>query len=451
MRRLFITFLLFASLSSFGQDKLSLKSAEAFYDYAYPMVMMKISQDLMLTSPLRQNQNTNQFIMFKQLAQPENTAVVLGNRNTLYCVAWIDLSDGPVLFEIPKMNNRYYVMPLIDAWTNTFESLGSRTTGQKAQKYILTRTDYDGKLPDGYTQIQCPTSMVWITGRIEADDEEDALKANELQDEYILKTLNPLDSTKAYAATFLSKDIKKAVPYSLEMSPEKFLNVFFALLKDNPTREEDQTFLKQYSFMQDASNWSFGKFSSQDQEIWKRAIQNRQNHFKQSFYAGTEQTTTWDFKIDNMEDWGTDYYRRAYIAAWGIGANIPQDAVYGMTQLDANMEQLNGSNTYKISFEPEGTPEVGGFWSITAYNIEGYLEANAQNRYSSGSNMPLRYNSDGSLDIYLATTKPKGAANVNWVPIPQGDFKILFRMYWPSENVLDGNYILPDLIKSNKK
>lgn len=79
------------------EDKvLTEKQAQDFYDYAYPLVMMKISQDAMLSSPLRQDDQLNKFIMFKQLAKPENKAVVLGNRNTLYCVGWVDLSE--VLF-----------------------------------------------------------------------------------------------------------------------------------------------------------------------------------------------------------------------------------------------------------------------------------------------------------------------------------------------------------------
>ena len=427
--------------------KISEKQAEALYDYAYPLVMMKISQDAMLSSPLRKDDHLNQFIMFKQLAQPENTAVVLGNRNTLYCVGWVDLSQGPVLFEIPDMNKRYYVMPLIDAWTNTFKSLGSRTTGQKAQKYILTLPNYKGKLPKGYTQIECPTAMVWITGRIQADNDKDALKANTLQAQYVLKSYNSENTLNQYKPQFKAMEVKKPVPFSLTMGAEEFYNTFFAMLKNNPPAKADLKFLKPFGIDKNHFPNSFEQLSKSNQESLTAGLKTREAFYKKIFYKGSEQKSAWDFKIEDMGDWGTNYERRAYFAVWGIGANIPQDAVYGVSQLDGNLKQLDGSNTYRISFPIDGTPEVGGFWSITAYNNEGYLEHNDQNRYATGSNMPIQFNSDYSLDLYLSATKPKGVPKYNWVPTPEGTFKILFRMYWPKESILDGSYTLPNIEK----
>lgn len=122
-------------------------------------------------------------------------------------------------------------MPLIDAWTNTFKSLGSRTTGQKAQKYFLTYNDYKGDIPEGYTNIECPSSMVWITGRIQANNEEDALEVNKLQDKYVLEPYsvklgkgNPLAS---YDPVFKFAKVRRPVPFSLAMKANEFYNTFF--------------------------------------------------------------------------------------------------------------------------------------------------------------------------------------------------------------------------------
>lgn len=425
--------------------------AEEFYEYAYPLVMMKISQDAMLTSPLRKNDRLNKFIMFSKLAQPENTAVVLGNRNTLYCVGWIDLSEGPVLFEIPDMGNRYFVMPLIDAWTNTFESFGSRTTGQLAQKYFLTLATYSGETPEGYKRVNCPTSMVWITGRIQSDNDKDALVANQLQSQYVLQSYrsylgeeDPLDN---YSPDIKAIEVKKPVPYSLSMDAEKFYNTFFEMIVNNPAAKADSEFLSKYGFMDTEEKLLFENLDANTQEILKKGISVQQKKYSEIFYAGNEQKSAWDFKIEDMGSWGSNYARRAYYAVWGIGANIPKDAVYGVSQLDGTLKQLEGTNTYKISFAPGDTPDVGGFWSITAYNNEGYLEANAQNRYSSGSNMPLKFNEDGSLDLYLTAAKPNDVDEYNWIPTPEGTFKILFRMYWPKESILNGSYKLPNIEK----
>ncbi len=449
-----LTLLLTCSFSC-NSDKNAVKmteqDAEDFYDYAYPLVMMKISQDAMLTSPLRKNDKLNKFIMFKKLAQPENTAVVLGNRNTLYCVGWVDLSEGPVLFEIPNMGERYFVMPLIDAWTNTFKSLGSRTTGQSAQKYFLTLSDFSGEIPSGYTRIDCPTAMVWITGRIQSDNDADAIIVNKLQDQYVLESykssLGEKDPLSEYDPAFKAVEVEKPVPFSLKMSAEDFYNTFFDMLKNNPAAKMDTDFLRKYDFMDKTDGLTFSKLDMDVQKILKEGLISKQKKFAQIFYAGNEQKSAWDFNIEQMGTWDTNYYRRAYFAVWGIGANIPQDAVYGVSQLDGKLNQLVGDNTYKISFPPGQTPEVGGFWSITAYSNEGYLKHNNENRYSTGSNLPLTYNKDGSLDIYLSATKPKEVLNYNWIPTPEGKFKLLFRMYWPKKAILDGSYSLPNIEK----
>jgi len=431
---------------------MTVQEAEEFYDYAYPLVMMKISQDAMLSSPLRKKGGQlNKFIMFKKLAQPKNTAVVLGNRNTLYCVGWLDLSEGPVLFEIPNMGERYFVMPLIDAWTNTFKSIGSRTTGQSAQKYFLTLDNYSGEVPTGYTAVKCPTSMVWITGRIQSDNDEDALLVNKLQDQYILESyrasLGKNDPLENYNPVFKAIEVKKPVPFSLAMSTENFYDTFFDMLSKNPSATKDTDFLSKYSFMTNQNGLTFSKLDKDTQEILKTGLLAEQKEFSDIFYAGKNQTTTWNFNIEEMGTWGTNYSRRAYYAVWGIGANIPQDAAYGTSQLDMNLEQLVGVNTYKLSFPAGKTPQVGGFWSVTAYNNNGYLEKNNENRYATGSNMPLKHNEDGSLDLYLSSTLPQGISTYNWIPTPKGTFKITFRMYWPKETILNGSYSLPNIKK----
>lgn len=453
MKTLLIAVFILTNLFAFSQEtqNINQKQSEALYEYAYPLVMMKISQDAMLTSPLRKGDQLNQFIMFKKLAQPENTAVVLGNRNTLYCVGWVDLSEGPVLFEIPDMEKRYYVMPLIDAWTNTFKSIGSRTTGQKAQKYFLTLENYTGKVPKGYTRIDCPTSMVWITGRIQADNDADALKVNKLQDQYVLKSypnsLGENDALDNYKPSFQAVKVRKPVPFSLAMSSEVFYTTFFNMLKSNLPAKGDASFLEGYPFLKDFKNLSFHALDEATKAVLKTGLATKEKEYLKTFYTGNEQKSAWDFNIEQMGTWGTNYSRRAYYAFWGIGANIPKDAVYGVSQLDGKLQQLEGANTYKISFPPNGTPEVGGFWSVTAYTNEGYLEHNNQNRYASGSNMTLKYNEDGSLDLYLSANKPANIPDFNWIPTPEGKFKLLFRMYWPKESILNGSYALPNIQK----
>jgi hypothetical protein len=414
---------------------LSQAEAETIFDYAYPLVIMKISQDLMLTVPLGPRTNPNHFIHFRRLAQPEQRAVVLGNRNTFYSVGWLDLSLGPVVFEIPDMGDRYYVMPLLDAWTNTFESLGSRTTGQGAQNYLIANADFEGDVPEDTTLITSPTNMVWITGRIQADSAEDAKAVATLQDAFALMTLQERDTGtdpfEGFEPDFTFAKVGLPVPYSLKMVAEEFYDTFFKMWASNAGPEADRGMIdflaKSGIDLQDTPR--FSDLPSSLQAALEQGLKAKQAEYSKAFYDGTAQTDAWLFNIDpGMGDWGTDFARRAYWAMWGLGTNISKDAVYGVTQLDRDLAPLHSGNTYQIRFEPEALPPTNAFWSVTNYDIEGYLERNPMDRYSLGSNHDLSYNADGSLDFYLSHTQPVDES-LNWVPAPAGEFKTLLRIY----------------------
>ncbi|MEM9622837.1 MAG: DUF1214 domain-containing protein, partial [Pseudomonadota bacterium] len=174
------------------------------------------------------------------------------------------------------------------------------------------------------------------------------------------------------------------------------------------------------------------------------ALQTKQQEYLAAFYQGTAQRESWTFNREQMGVWGTDYEHRAYWAMWGLGANLVEDAVYGVTQLDTQLQPLRGESVYRLRFPAGQTPPTSAFWSVTAYDIEGYLEANDQHRYSLGSHHDLQYNADGSLDLHLSARRPANET-VNWVPTPAAEFKVLLRIYWPGAEVLDGTWQIPAL------
>ncbi len=431
---------------------LTQQDSQAIFDYAYPLVIMKISQDMMFTVPFRPPSHANHFIHFKRLAMPQNRAVVLGNRNTLYSVGWVDLSRGPVLFEIPDMGERYFVMPLLDAWSNTFKSLGSRTTGQGAQKYLLVNADWEGVAPEGYEVIASPTNMVWITGRIQADDPQDALAAGLLQDSYRLLTQAEAngdgDPFGDFVPTYLAKDVRKPVPYSLQMKAASFYNEFLRMWANNPSPPEDAAILATLAKagLQPGSEVRFENLTADVQAQLIGGLEAKQKAHLAAFYDGDEQKTPWIFNRERMGIWGTDYERRAYWAMWGLGANLVEDAIYGVSQLDAQLAALDGSGLYRLHFEADEIPPTNAFWSVTAYDTEGYLEANDEHRYSLGSNHELTYNADGSVDLYLSAKRPANEG-YNWVPAPKGLFKVLLRIYWPTDSALNGEWQIPPIEK----
>jgi hypothetical protein len=151
----------------------------------------------------------------------------------------------------------------------------------------------------------------------------------------------------------------------------------------------------------------------------------------------------WHVPAQDIGAYGTDYDTRAAVAMFGLGANLPQDAIYPSAQVDAAGNPLSGANAYVIHFAAGQTPPVNAFWSITMYDDQGFFVANPMNRYALHNWDPLTYNADGSLDIYLQTQSPGPDKEANWLPAPQGSYNLTMRLYWPQAQVLNGTWQPP--------
>jgi len=131
---------------------------------------------------------------------------------------------------------------------------------------------------------------------------------------------------------------------------------------------------------------------------------------------------------------------QAYIALIGLGANVPEDAVYPISNVDSEGQPYDGSNRYVIHFEKGEFPPVRGFWSLSMYDEEMYFVDNPIRRYVIGDRDKLQFNKDGSLDIYIQHASPGKDKESNWLPAPPGDFDLVLRAYWPTLEVLTGGW-----------
>jgi len=154
----------------------------------------------------------------------------------------------------------------------------------------------------------------------------------------------------------------------------------------------------------------------------------------------------WHIPPKNLGDYGTDYDTRAIIAPIAFGANLPADAVYPTTFVDAASQALNGANRYTLHFDRGLTPPVNAFWSVTMYDSQSFFVDNPINRYAISSWMPLGQNGDGSIDLYIQHESPGEDREANWLPAPAGNFNLTLRMYWPREkapSIHDGTWVPP--------
>ena len=138
------------------------------------------------------------------------------------------------------------------------------------------------------------------------------------------------------------------------------------------------------------------------------------------------------------------------IAYNGLGANLDADAIYPASSTDADGEAYDGSkHTYVLHFDKGETPPSNAFWSLTMYNNEGFLCANPINRFAIGDRNPLKKNADGSVDIHIQKDSPGKDKEDNWLPAPNGPFNLLLRVYWPKEEMLNGNWVPPGVKKKS--
>lgn len=396
----------------------------------------------------------NTFSHARTLAGPADTFVSINN-DTLYSMAQLDLSVGPVLLEVPDTAERYYVLQFVDAWTNNFAYVGRRATGTKAGRYLLVPPAWEGTAPDDVTAIHAPTRVFSIVGRWACAGESDLPAVHALQD---ATTLTPLDE----AAT------PSGIPaIDAAVAPEiAFLEKARVWSQAFPPDEAEQAVLATFDALGITASGA-SPYAALDAEEVSALVEGLAES-KRTLIAylksgdvpivnGWQLTYhAFDYNIAHFEvgaqntpefvvaDGPARYVLRAAAALGGLWGNHAYEAAYAAVYVDADNAQLVGEHTYTLTFNP--TPPVGAFWSITMYSVpEFFLVENDIERYSIGSNTPgLHYDDDGSLTIVMGATAPTDPRHrANWLPAPAGEFRPLLRMYEPDRAVIDGRFELP--------
>jgi hypothetical protein len=155
----------------------------------------------------------------------------------------------------------------------------------------------------------------------------------------------------------------------------------------------------------------------------------------------------WSMNTDTMGVYGTYYLKRAVVAQLGLGANLPEDAIYPINLADNTGKPLDGGSNYVLHFDKGASPPAGAFWSVTLYDGDGFQVANSLNRFAVSSWMPFKYDADGSLDLYFQNANPGADREANWLPAPKGPFNVLMRLYAPKSDALTGKWNPPPVVR----
>lgn len=415
--------------------------AEA-YIFGYPLVIMDVTRAnaALAIGP----ENTLRKV--RQFPDAGFTEVVRPNVDTLYTTGFIDMAKGPWVFEMTANDKRYEVMPFMDAWTHVFAAPGTRTTGTAGGRFLLAGRDWAGQVPAGLTLLRSPTQIVWLIGRTQTNGVADYPRVHALQDGISLRLLADWQAGKPATVPAWQAAGSKPVPPVEQMKDMRTVEFFTRLARlmvDNPPAAADGPMLVKLSRIGIAPgqppNWGALDLAAISLGRWLADLK-----VAKELKKPRDLVRGWATPPAMLGDYGTFYNTRAVVAMVGLGANLPADATYPNTSVDAAGQPLSGSHRYRLHFTPAELPPVKAFWSITAYGSDNFLIDNRLRRYAIGDRDPLVYNPDGSLDVWIQADEPAAGKSSNWLPVQAGQpFLLNARLYWPQPAALNGVWGMP--------
>jgi hypothetical protein len=420
------------SLTAQAQSAVTEQEAQSIavdaYIYFYPLILMDITR--------KQSTNIepgkefgkgpmNMFVNVPQYPPADFKGVVRSNFDTLYSIAWLDLTKEPQVVSAPDTNGRYYLLPMLDMWTDVFASLGWRTTGTQPGNFLVTPRGWSGTVPAGFTQIEAPTPYVWIIGRTKTDGPPDYDEVHKIQAGYKVTPLSEWDKSPKPVEVKIASSVDMKTPPKTQidtMQADQFFVYAAELLKLHPPHLTDQPIVAQLKRIGFEPGKSFD--ITKVDPVVRKALEDAPAAAQQlmAWNAPTiaRVVNYWSMNTDTMGVYGNYYLKRAIVAQLGLGANLPEDAIYPLNLADETGKPLDGASKYTIHFDKGATPPVNAFWSLTLYDSDGFQVANGLNRFAVSS-----------LDLYFQHETPGTDKEANWLPAPKGPFNLTMRLYAP--------------------
>ncbi len=423
----------------FSQRHKILAGAEA-YLYGYPLVVMDVTRIQSATNVGPENQLRR----LRQFPDANFKGVVRPNVDTLYTTAFIDMAQGPWVFSMAPNDQRYEVMPFMDAWTNVFAAPGTRISGTGGGTFLVAGPRWQGTVPPGMRLLRSPTRMVWLIGRTQTNGAADYPLVHRLQDGLSLRPLQPIVAVEPERQSSASHaPTPSPLQQMEEMSTEVFFTRLAALMVDNPPAAADGAMQAKLTALGIAPGQPL-RWGALDR--WCISLGRWAADFKvnRELKKPRQLVRGWSTPPANLGQYGTDYATRAVVAMVGLGANLPADATYPNAQVDAQGAPLHGRHRYRLHFKAGEQPPVKAFWSVTAYGADDYLIENPLQRFALGDRDPLKVNADGSLDLWIQADVPADGRKSNWLPVKaDAPFLLNARLYWPKEEALTGVWGMP--------
>jgi hypothetical protein len=386
----------------------------------------------------------NQFAHYRLFPDAASREIVGINLDTLYSLAWIDVSAEPLVLSVPEMGDRYWIMMLLDVWNDVPSAPGSRTEGGKGGDFLIVGPDWKGEIREGLTAHRISSNLGNIAGRTyTTGSAEDLAIVHALQDQYTLTPLSKWGTDFRPPSSVAVKpgvDASKTIPAQvMGMSAEVFFNRLSMLLASNPPRQADAPIMAQLAKLgiEPGLEFKFSNLDAQTQAAINAGLVDGKKKLDAYKDKMGEKINGWMVTLD-VGRYGTKYAYRAAWTFYAVGGNLVEDALYPVAREDGDGQRLTGENNYTLSFSKEQMPPVNAFWSLTLYDAESFLVTNPINRYSLGSRDQMNYGKDGSLTIYIQHESPGKDKESNWLPSSEGEIGLALRLYAPRKQVAEG-------------
>jgi hypothetical protein len=453
-----------------AQDTPSLTPQEAqeialdAYIYGYSLVTTEVTRVQMsnVAKVEEMKAPTGTFFNIKGYPPATYRGVSATNADTLYSVAWLDLTE-PQVFSHPEIKDRFFTFELVDLWMIVKDSVGTNTSGAKAMTYLFTGPGWKGEVPKGMTHISFPTRYMVILGRTYAQDtKKDLAKVHALQAQYKVMPLSAVG--KPY--TFKAPPVDPNPGFSMTEAPQKailalgttgYFNLMTKLMGSAaPPAPEDAPMLARMAKIGIVPGQPF------DPSTLDPTVQAALKDVPEMALKRT--TAAWEGLGKDVNGWrvttvggryGTNYLERGAWATRGWPSQLPNVSVYPTSYVDSTGQKLSGTSKYMLTFPKGQTPPVNplAFWSITMYENTPtglWFYPNPLNKLTVSPRDKLKYNKDGSLTLYFQHESPGKDKQANWLPAPEGPFAVTLRMYWPNTtapSILDGTWQPPGVEK----
>ena len=425
----------FAAAADSETDENIWETVEDAYVYAFPLVLMDATEISATNTEeaVTGKAPVNQFIHSVAQANAQFRNVVTPNVDTIYSQVWYDLSEEPMVYELPE-TDRFCKVQVLDAWTNTAVVL------DQAVAYAITLSTWDGELPKGVTRIDVPTSMAWSITRTILSGEEDLPNVRAIQEKMKLMPLSNYISGDTYEppkSSYSEENNYVPVDKVLSMDPVTFFNKANELMVKNSPAAADKEMLEKIAAVNVGPGMEFDAsvLTGDVAKSWKTMLTEIRPKLVKEGMKFSKKLGQWSYFGAPIGDCNTEYAYRALVALAGLGANTVEVALYAKTEQDADGNLLTGEKSYILHFESYPLVLEGGFWSVTAYGDDDFLIDNPIDRYCINDRSGLKANEDGSIDVILSKDAPEDTTN--WLPVGDGGFHLYMRIYTPDMDALD--------------